>query len=80
MVGSSVLVWPAVPASTRSEDVAASDSFLQLFSGTVVHPLVYGDYSGTTRYLVDRANAERGLAESRLPFFTDSEKRLLQGI
>ncbi|XP_034242731.1 lactase-phlorizin hydrolase-like isoform X2 [Thrips palmi] len=78
-VGSSVLVWPAVPASTRSEDVLASDAFMQLFSGTVVHPLVYGDYSEATRFLVDMRNAERGLTESRLPFFNETEKQLLQG-
>lgn len=74
-----MLVWPLVPASTRYEDVLAADAFQQLFSGTVAHPLVFGDYSPATRYLVDRRSEELGLSESRLPHWTPKEKEQLAG-
>lgn len=43
------------------------------------HPLVHGDYPAAMRGRVDRYSALEGLAESRLPRFTDAERLLLKG-
>ncbi|XP_052132519.1 lactase/phlorizin hydrolase [Frankliniella occidentalis] len=77
LVGASLLVWPATPATTRCQDVTAADAFMQLFAGTSMHPLVHGDYSPVTRRLVDSRTAELGLNASRLPHFTAAEREQL---
>ncbi|XP_052125201.1 myrosinase 1-like [Frankliniella occidentalis] len=78
-VGISVVVWPSSPKTTQSEDVMASEIFNQLYVGTLIHPVIFGDYPPVLRYLVDKADAENGLSESRLPAFTPEEKKLLAG-
>lgn len=78
-VGASVLLWPGVPATTNIEDVMAADQFHQLLAGTFLHPVIFGDYSPTTKYLVDARTAELGLDKSRLPEFTSAEKDMLKG-
>ncbi|XP_052128577.1 myrosinase 1-like [Frankliniella occidentalis] len=78
-VGTSVVMWPATPKTTRSEDVMASETFNQLFAGTLVHPLVFGDYHPLLRYLVDKHDAEEGVTTPRLPELTTEEKQLLAG-
>lgn len=78
-VGTSVLLWPSVPASTNAEDVIASETFNTMFAGTILHPLVYGDYPPITRHIVDSRSKEMGLKASRLPYFTSAEKEQLAG-
>lgn len=79
LVGASVLLWPGVPATTNIEDVLATDQFNQLLAGTYLHPIVYGDYSPTVKFLVDARTAELGLNKSRLPEFTSEQKTMLAG-
>lgn len=69
-----------MPVTTKFEDVEAAETFNQVFAGTIVHPLVFGDYPGSTRYLVDkRSFGELGLNESRLPYFSPEDKKLFEG-
>ncbi|KAK3925039.1 Beta-glucosidase 31, partial [Frankliniella fusca] len=76
-VGTSVLMWPATPNTTKSEDVMAAEIFNQVFSGQLLHPLVFGDYPPVLRYLVDKRDTERGDGKVSLPPFTEEEKKML---
>ncbi|KAE8741668.1 hypothetical protein FOCC_FOCC012789 [Frankliniella occidentalis] len=78
-LGTSVLMWPATPKTTQSEDVMAAETFNQVFSGALLHPLVFGDYPPVLRYLVEKRDAEKGLTQPRLPSFTAEEKEILAG-
>ncbi|XP_052119512.1 myrosinase 1-like isoform X2 [Frankliniella occidentalis] len=78
-VGTSVVMWPATPKTTQSEDVMAAETFNQMYCGTILHPLVFGDYPPIVRYLVEKRDAEMGVSEPRLPKFTAEEKEMLSG-
>ncbi|KAJ1531386.1 hypothetical protein ONE63_000067 [Megalurothrips usitatus] len=78
LVGCSAMLWPTVPATTNSEDMEAAEAFIEMYTGTVLHPLIYGEYPPVTRYLVDKRSKELGLPESRLPHFTQEEKAQLE--
>ncbi|XP_032801046.2 lactase/phlorizin hydrolase isoform X1 [Petromyzon marinus] len=69
---------PKNPADLR--DVAAADRFLQSIVGWFAHPIFKnGDYPDALKWQVGNKSALLGLNESRLPSFTDDERRLIQG-
>ncbi|KAK3931545.1 Beta-glucosidase 42 [Frankliniella fusca] len=78
-VGTSVLMWPAVPNTTQSQDVMAAETFNQVFAGTLLHPLVFGDYPPIVRYLAGIRDKEDANSEPLLPQFTAEEKAILAG-
>ncbi|KAE8740603.1 hypothetical protein FOCC_FOCC013882 [Frankliniella occidentalis] len=80
LVGTSVLVWPGTPATESYEDLVAANTFNDVFGATPVHPLVYGDYPDTAKYLIEkRSKNEMGMTVSRLPKITDEEREILIG-
>ncbi|XP_034252555.1 myrosinase 1-like [Thrips palmi] len=78
-VGASVLMSPGMPKTTQAEDVMAAEVFNQVYCGTVLHPLVYGDYPPVLRYLTDKLQKEKNVSEAILPTFTDEQKAILAG-
>lgn len=68
-VGATAILMPARPKTTKVEDVYAANVFNQLYAGSVLHPLVYGDFPDIHKELIP---------ESKLPRFTDDEKALLK--
>ena len=78
-VGFSAVVMPAAPASTAYLDVYASEMFNLLFIGTTLHAITFGDYPDIIRNLVDESSRRQNLTTSRLPYFTEEEKKDLVG-
>ncbi|KAK3924835.1 Beta-glucosidase 42 [Frankliniella fusca] len=78
-VGISALMMPAKPKTMNEEDLVAAETFLQVYVGTLLQPIVSGDYPPLVRYLVDKRDADEGLGRRRLPAFTPEEKELLSG-
>ncbi len=73
-------MWPATPATPSYDDVAAADTFNQVFTGSLLGPIVNGMWPPLVRYVVDERSKELNLNESRLPTFTDAEKALFKGL
>ncbi|XP_053733795.1 lactase/phlorizin hydrolase-like [Synchiropus splendidus] len=68
-----------VDASVRREVVAA-DRALQFHLGWFAHPIFKnGDYPDAMKWQVGNKSELQGLPESRLPTFTEEEKRFIRG-
>ncbi|KAK3931291.1 Myrosinase 1 [Frankliniella fusca] len=76
-VGISVLMLPPTPKTKNEEDLVAAETFNQVYVGSLVQPIVSGDYPPLVRYLVDKRDADEGLGRHRLPAFTPEEKEIL---
>ncbi|XP_052128580.1 myrosinase 1-like [Frankliniella occidentalis] len=77
MVGISTLMLPPTPETKTQEDQVAAEVFNQVYVGTLIHPIVFGDYPPVVRYLIDKRDADDGLGRQRLPAFTPEEKLIL---
>ncbi|XP_052245872.1 lactase/phlorizin hydrolase-like isoform X2 [Dreissena polymorpha] len=71
----------AVPKDpTNILDLEAVDRRLEFHLGWFAHPIyVDGDYPPVMKLQVAQKSKEQGLHQSRLPVFTDEEKRLIKG-
>ncbi|CAG9854083.1 unnamed protein product [Phyllotreta striolata] len=65
----------AVPNSTKAEDVAAAEQKMQFTVGWYARPLYAGDYPEIMKTRIAKRSAAEGFKKSRLPEFTDEEKR-----
>ena len=78
-VGSLLDLQFAMPASNSQEDVDAAERSNIFTFAWIADPLMTGDYPAIMREIVDRNSFGNGLTESRLPSFTDEEKRNIVG-
>ncbi|XP_047456737.1 lactase-phlorizin hydrolase-like [Mugil cephalus] len=61
-------------------EVAAADRAMQFEVGWFAHPIFKnGDYPETMKWQVANKSQLQGLSESRLPSFTEEEKKLIKG-
>ena len=61
-------------------DTEAARRSVEFMVGWFAHPIyVNGDYSDIMRKQVDMKSKAQGLTRSRLPVFTDAEKKSIQG-
>ncbi|XP_070575692.1 cytosolic beta-glucosidase-like [Ptychodera flava] len=66
--------------SSWKDDLLASDRYMQFQIGWFAHPLlVNGDYPKVMKDAVFKKSRAQKLTSSRLPTFTDLEKRMIQG-
>ncbi|KAM6460587.1 lactase/phlorizin hydrolase [Liasis olivaceus] len=72
-------VEPKMPRSPQ--DVKAADRFLQFTGGWFAHPIFKnGDYPDAMKWTVgNRTELQKWSAASRLPVFTEEEKKYIQG-
>ncbi|XP_030855549.1 lactase-phlorizin hydrolase [Strongylocentrotus purpuratus] len=64
----------------KEVDVAAADRYMQFTAGWFAHPILKnGDYPDVMKWQVGNKSQEQGLAESRLPVFTEEEKQYIKG-
>ncbi|CAK8677798.1 unnamed protein product [Clavelina lepadiformis] len=69
---------PANPANQEDKD--AADFYLQCTLGWFAHPVyVDGDYPPKMKEAIARKSKEQGLEKSRLPTFTEEEKKIIKG-
>ncbi|XP_026290776.1 myrosinase 1-like [Frankliniella occidentalis] len=68
-VGLSLALLPAIPRSTRADDIYAAYVLNEMFAGILYNPIVYGDYP----------QVAKKVAAGRLPLFSEEEKILLNG-
>jgi beta-glucosidase/6-phospho-beta-glucosidase/beta-galactosidase len=78
-VGFSASQILAKPRTTQYLDVMAAEAYNMIYSGTMFHVVTYGDYPPQVRYLVDSRSKQQGLPKSRLPYFTEEQKKILAG-
>ena len=63
------------------EDLEASERGLQFGGGWFAHPIyVNGDYPEVMKTLIGRKSQVQGYNTSRLPEFSDEEKKFINGI
>ena len=68
------------PRSNNDEDRAAAERALQFQLGLYANPIfVNGDYPEIVKALVAQKSQAGGLNESRLPSFTEDEKKMIKG-
>lgn len=81
MVGITLNINWAQPKNTSDPaHWEASNRAIQFELGWFAHPiLLNGDYPQVMKNQVDKKSREQGLEKSRLPKFTDDEKRVIQG-
>lgn len=72
---------PGVPKNPTSlSDIMATDVYNQFGLGWFAEPIFgSGDYPDVMRWQVGNKSLEQGYSESRLPEFTDDEKKMLKG-
>ncbi|XP_034240850.1 myrosinase 1-like [Thrips palmi] len=78
-IGAAALTLWCSPNSTSYEDIQAAERANLFALGSIYHPVVYGDYPEALRQRVDHYSALEGRTESRLPHFSEEEKKLLKG-
>ncbi|CAJ1078805.1 lactase-phlorizin hydrolase-like [Xyrichtys novacula] len=73
--------WAEPMSSSKPEDVAAADRYLQFMLGWFAHPIfVNGDYPETLKTQIEQKRNECPLSEpARLPVFTAEESKRIQG-
>lgn len=71
----------AEPKSSKQEDVAAADRYLQFMLGWFAHPIfVDGDYPATLKSQIEQKRKECPDSEpARLPVFTSDESQRIRG-
>ena len=68
------------PKTNSPEDIAAAERAMQFKLGWFANPIFGdGDYPEVMRVDVAQKSQAQGLSKSRLPEFTDEEKRLNKG-
>ncbi|XP_049791141.1 myrosinase 1-like [Schistocerca nitens] len=68
------------PYNDEEENLAAQERILQFELGLFANPIfVDGDYPAVVRERVDNNSRAEGRPRSRLPSFTDEEKRMING-
>ncbi|KAL5017255.1 hypothetical protein ScPMuIL_006844 [Solemya velum] len=79
-IGITLNIHWAVPKEPDSPaDVDAAERSLQFALGWFARPVVEGDYPDVMRWTVGNKSQQLNLTTSRLPTFTDEERRLLKG-
>ncbi|XP_069134731.1 LOW QUALITY PROTEIN: lactase/phlorizin hydrolase-like [Argopecten irradians] len=72
--------WTAPRSEGSRADLDASERALQFYIGWFAHPvLIDGDYPEVMKYKIGNKSKAQNLTQSRLPMFTDQEKRYLKG-
>lgn len=73
---------PGVPKNPTSlSDIMATEVYNQFGLGWFAEPIFgSGDYPDVMRWQVGNKSLEQGYSESRLPEFTDVEKKMLKGM
>lgn len=68
------------PYSQKAEDIDASDRATEFLLGWFAHPIyVNGDYPQVMKDYIGRKSKMEGRNASRLPEFTDAEKKWIAG-
>ncbi|KAK3915132.1 Lactase-like protein, partial [Frankliniella fusca] len=78
LVGSSFDIQYAQAASSKAEDIVAAERSMIFGLGWLVDPFLKGDYPDLMKYVVAENSRKAGLAESRLPSFSDEDKKLIR--
>ncbi|NXS97457.1 LPH hydrolase, partial [Jacana jacana] len=72
--------WAEPKTPTSSEDVRASERYLQFMLGWFAHPIfVNGDYPDVLKAQIQEANRQCSTAVAQLPVFTEEEKSWVKG-
>jgi len=71
--------WSEPKNPYDQSNLEASERALMFDFGWFASPLVYGDWPDIMKETVARRSTLQGFKESRLPPFTDEEKRMLKG-
>ncbi|XP_055890718.1 lactase/phlorizin hydrolase-like isoform X2 [Biomphalaria glabrata] len=72
--------WPEPKDALSLADVKTSERGINFYLGWFAHPIfVNGDYPELMKQRVREKSALQGLPQSRLPEFTDDEKKLING-
>ncbi|XP_053375783.1 uncharacterized protein LOC123534954 isoform X1 [Mercenaria mercenaria] len=72
--------WWVPKNPSNPDDKNAAERGLQFHLGWFAHPIyVNGDYPDIMKQQIDRRSKEQGLNKSRLPPFSEEEKRLING-
>lgn len=81
-VGITLNHTPGIPKDPKLEaDKEAAETYNQFFLGWFANPIFgNGDYPDIMKWQIGNKSLERGLSKSRLPEFTEDEKKLLKGI
>ncbi|CAG7717412.1 unnamed protein product, partial [Allacma fusca] len=64
---------------TKAEDIAASLRALEFSIGSIINPLLVGEYPSEMRRLVDEKSNAEGRKKSRLPTFSSKWKKIITG-
>ncbi|XP_035753771.1 lactase-phlorizin hydrolase isoform X2 [Egretta garzetta] len=72
--------WAEPKSPTNSEDVRASERYLQFMLGWFAHPIfVNGDYPDILKAQIQEVNQQCSTAVAQLPLFTEEEKSWVKG-
>ncbi|KAK3924453.1 Lactase-like protein [Frankliniella fusca] len=79
LVGSSFEITYAQAASDKAEDIEAAERSMIFGLGWLADPFLKGDYPQLMKDVVAENSRKAGLAQSRLPSFSDDDKKLIRG-
>ncbi|XP_075465616.1 lactase/phlorizin hydrolase-like isoform X1 [Ascaphus truei] len=72
--------WAEPRNPYKQEDVDAARRYMMFFGGWFAHPIFNnGDYNEIMKSTIRERSLDQGLVTSRLPEFTESEKRRIKG-
>lgn len=72
--------WAEPKTPTNSEDVRASERYLQFMLGWFAHPIfVNGDYPDILKAQIQEVNQQCSTTVAQLPLFTEEEKSWVKG-
>ncbi|XP_039564783.1 lactase-phlorizin hydrolase [Passer montanus] len=72
--------WAEPKTPSSSEDVRASERYLQFMLGWFAHPIfVNGDYPDILKAQIREVNQQCSMTVAQLPVFTEEEKSLVKG-
>ncbi|NWR57682.1 LPH hydrolase, partial [Bucorvus abyssinicus] len=72
--------WAEPKSPTNSEDVRASERYLQFMLGWFAHPIfVNGDYPDILKNQIQEVNQQCSTTVAQLPLFTEEEKSWVKG-
>ncbi|NWU93151.1 LPH hydrolase, partial [Upupa epops] len=72
--------WAEPRNPYKQEDIDAARQYLQFLLGWFAHPIFKnGDYNEVMKRRIQERSLAQGLSQSRLPEFTESEKRRIRG-
>ncbi|NXG44262.1 LPH hydrolase, partial [Psilopogon haemacephalus] len=72
--------WAEPKTPTNSEDVSASERYLQFMLGWFAHPIfVNGDYPDILKAQIQETNQQCATTVAQLPLFTEEEKSWVNG-